>query len=227
MFAQHAGNLDSARASAEVIVPLVVNLIRPRSAVDVGCGTGGWVQVLVEHGVTDVLGVDGGELSGSLLEAARYRQMDLGAGNVMLDRKFELAICLEVAEHLPVDAAVPLVASLVRLSDVVLFSAAIPGQLGPGHQNEQWPSYWAEKFRHHGFSAYDVIRPKVWDNSGVAWWYRQNMLLFARRPPGGHNPALAVDLVHPELFVRALRRGTGVRSIPRIVARSITKRLGG
>ena len=43
-----------------------------------------------------------------------------------LERRFDLALCLEVAEHLPAKAADAFVASLVELAPVVVFSAAMP-----------------------------------------------------------------------------------------------------
>jgi hypothetical protein len=62
-------------------------------------------------------------------------------------RTFDLAICLEVAEHLPPEAAEGFIDSLTRLAPVVLFSAAITFQVGNQHLNGQWPDYWATLFR--------------------------------------------------------------------------------
>jgi hypothetical protein len=90
---------------------------------------------------------------------------------VELDRKYDLAICLEVAEHLPVSSAGTLVDSITRASDLILFSAAIPLQTGTHHINEQWQDYWAALFDQRGFVASDIVRPAIWGRPDVRWWY--------------------------------------------------------
>jgi hypothetical protein len=76
--------------------------------------------------------------------------------------------------------------------------------------NEQWPSYWAELFARHGYLAYDPIRPAIWRDQQVAWWYRQSIVVFTDAPARDAHPALAalapvggaaLDQVHPENYV--------------------------
>jgi len=90
-------------------------------------------------------------------------------------------MCLEVAEHLSEDRARSFVAELCSLSNLFLFSAAIPGQGGVNHVNEQWPDYWAALFQEHGCACFDVMRPRLWYRDECEWWYIQNILVFARR----------------------------------------------
>src|SRR5690348_4908376 len=52
-------------SSARRIVPLVLGMTGCRSVVDVGCGTGIWLRVFAEHGVADVLGLDGNAVDGA------------------------------------------------------------------------------------------------------------------------------------------------------------------
>jgi hypothetical protein len=126
-----------------------------------------------------------------------------------LGRRYDLAISLEVAEHLPPEAAAGFVASLTRAAPVVAFSAAIPGQGGRGHVNEQWPAYWAELFARHGYEPVDALRPLLWDDPGVEWWYAQNVVVFASAEGLGRHPRLGehpqrgrtpLALVHPRRF---------------------------
>jgi hypothetical protein len=154
---------------------------RVRSAIDLGCGAGGWLHALEDHGVTDLLGVDGEHVRERTMEikASEFRPHDLREP-FSIDRRFDLAISTEVAEHLPDTSASSFVESLTRLAPVVLFSAAIPGQPGINHINCQWPSYWANLFQRFGFDAYDCIRPVVWDDERIDWWYRQNLVLYAK-----------------------------------------------
>jgi hypothetical protein len=126
---------------------------------------------------------------------------------ISLARSFDLAISLEVAEHLPESRAESFVEDLTRLAPMVLFSAAIPGQGGRDHVNEQWQTYWAAMFSQHDYTLCDFLRPKIWNNRRIAYWYRQNILLFCNRrsletfPELEHSPhSLRLSLVHPEQF---------------------------
>ena len=122
--AMEAGALSSAAA----VLPIVLELIAPRSIVDVGCGRGAWLRVAAELGVPQVAGIDGEYVDrrNLLIPAEQFRAEDLRSpfqtGNC-----YDLALCLEVAEHLPKSAAGPLVAAPVSAAPVVLFSAAIRG----------------------------------------------------------------------------------------------------
>jgi SAM-dependent methyltransferase len=171
-----AGALDSARA----VVPVVVNLVQPENVVDFGCGRGAWLKAFRENGIETLLGMDGNYVDREklLIEAHEFSCADLTTP-IKLDRRFDLAICLEVAEHLPAKSSRTLVASLVDAAPVVLFSAAIPGQGGTHHVNEQWPEYWEQIFATFGYRKVDSIRPLIWRDAQIAWWYRQNVYLYA------------------------------------------------
>lgn len=223
----YLNTLPGSQRSAAVILPLVVELCRPRSVVDVGCGTGAWLGVMIGLGVTDVLGIDGKHVNKSLLQipSVRYLARDLSRPFAFL-RTFDLAISVEVAEHLPPAAAATYVASLARLAPVVLFSAATPNQGGEGHLNERWPTYWAAKFAACGFVATDPLRERIWADERVEWWYRQNVLVFARCDRIADYPMLRpvpwdrLARVHPRSVIvpspvadnaefGAMSRGTG------------------
>ena len=87
-----------------------------------------------------------------------------------INRRFDLVMTLEVAEHLPDTAAANFVESLTQLGPVILFSAAVPFQGGTGHVNEKWPDYWANLFSKHAYVPIDCIREKVWNNPDVQIW---------------------------------------------------------
>lgn len=158
----------------------------PHSVIDIGCGIGEWAL-----GNPNYIGVDFGINKKQLLiKEDQYRDINLEKLNsfsndvalLILKGKFDLCLCLEVAEHLSERSSDYLVALLTTLSDTVLFSAAIPSQGGTGHVNEQWQTYWAEKFYANGFGA-EICYP-VKDNSNVSLWYRQNMILYKRGSTG-------------------------------------------
>lgn len=215
---------DGALRSAQAIVPLVLDIVAARSAVDVGCGIGAFVKTFQDRGIVDVLGIDGGYVPRDMLmiEPERFRAHDLAAP-LTLERRFDVALSLEVAEHLPAPAAEGFVDSLCRLSDVVVFSAAVPGSAGTPslwpqvHVNEQWQSWWVERFAARGYVLHDVLRPLLWDRSEVEWWYRQDILLFARPEAPIRVDGLAampvLDVVHPELFAQRARDHLGLRDL--------------
>ncbi len=183
------------QASAEVVVPLVLQRLGTvADVVDVGCGEGWWAETFARLGGCQVTGVDGAYVQGSPL-AGRFVPLDL-AQPLRLPRQpprpFDLAVCLEVAEHLPESRAASFVADLCNLAPVVLFSAAIPGQSGAGHINCQWPSYWAALFRRHGYDFDGSIRFDIWDDPRIEPWYRQNLHIATQG-----CESRTFDLVHP------------------------------
>jgi SAM-dependent methyltransferase len=188
-------------ASARVVLGALWRLYRPSSVVDVGCGVGPWLQVVHELGVQDYVGVDGDHVAPEHLRIPRdhFVTHDLSAP-LELGRRFDLAISVEVAEHLPESASSGFVRTLTSLAPVALFSAAVPNQGGVGHVNEQWPEYWAALFAQHGFLAYDCLRPLLWRDEHVAWWYRQNVIVYASGDGLLDDPGPAAEplaLVHP------------------------------
>src|SRR5205823_14322324 len=130
-------------SSAREVVPLILQLMPVISVCDVGCGDGTWLRVFRDEGVTDVVGIDGEYMTKDLLQVplANFQPMYLRQ-QISVQRSFDLAISLEVAEHLPESRATTFIKDLTRLAPVVLFSAAIPGQGGRDHVNEQWQTYW-------------------------------------------------------------------------------------
>lgn len=198
----------SAEQSARRVLPLAIDAVAPHTVVDVGCGTGGWLRVLSTLTECEITGLDGAyvPLDQLLIPRDRFVPTDLGRP-VTLDRRFDLAMSFEVAEHLPAARAAGFVRDLTRLAPAVLFAAALPGQGGVGHINEQWQSYWIDRFAEQGYEAWDIVRPAVWHDPDVAFWYRQNTFLFVDPAVHGHRPEVApavADVVHPDLLDQAL-----------------------
>jgi hypothetical protein len=208
---QKAGSL----ASARVIVPIVFEYFNPTSVVDVGCGVGTWLSVFAEHGVRDILGFDGKWINLELLyiPKEKFISCNLEAG-IKADRVFDLAVCLEVAEHLPSSSSKYLIDSLTKLAPVVLFSAAIPGQDGKQanklHLNEQMIIYWVNLFSQKSYVPVDPIRKRIWTNHYVEPWYAQNILFFVKETELKKHPKLLegytdtcleqLSIVHPAIY---------------------------
>jgi SAM-dependent methyltransferase len=188
------------KESAHAVVPVVNELLQPASVLDVGCGVGTWLAEWNKAGVPDLVGIDGDYVSKASLQVRRDRFVSADLRKPFsLGRRFDLVQSLEVAEHLDEACADTFVESLASHGDTVLFSAAIPGQGGTHHVNEQWPSYWSEKFARAGYTVYDVIRPQIWTDPRIKVFYRQNILLFARGR-SFDGAVTRLDVVHPELW---------------------------
>ena len=204
------GQKDLSYQSARQVIPIIRQFVPVGSVCDVGCGVGTWLRAFREAGVQDILGLDGHYVDKNLLEVpgAVFHEADLRQP-LRLDRSFDLAMSIEVAEHLPESRSLSFVEDLTRLAPVVLFSAAIPRQGGTAHINEQWQSHWAAIFAQCGFATCDVLRPIIWDNADIARWYRQNIFLFCRRDflsevprlNNGPDNTLPLSIVHPQQYL--------------------------
>jgi hypothetical protein len=185
-----------------------------------------------------VVGVDGDWVKSIELKIAsdRFVAVDLSR-SFDIGRRFDLVMSLEVAEHLPETASRTFVQSLARHGDVVLFSAAVPNQGGTAHVNEQWPSYWMERFADLGYSSFDCIRTQIWDEKHVDPWYAQNIFLFANQAGVARWPELRsaaelhqarpIHIVHPRLLYRTRSLGDhpGVRRATKIMFRELQGRI--
>lgn len=196
--------------SPEIIVPYLVKLLQPKNVVDIGCGVGTFLYSFKKMGVKEVLGLDGEwaskELLSKYLNDNEFKATNLSEV-VAFEKKFDLAVCLEVAEHIAEEYADNFIKTLVNASDVIVFSAALPHQGGQRHLNEQWPHYWQSKFSKYDYHFHDVLRPLFWNNPSVDFWYKQNMFLVTHKnklinntTPAELNKAAFSNLVHPDAF---------------------------
>ena len=196
---------EASLRSARAVCPVVLSMVPAKSVIDVGCGVGTWLKAFQENGVSEILGMDGDHVERSqlLIPPDRFCPQDL-TRFIPAPRRYDLAVSLEVGEHLPASSAEPFVSTLVGMSDVVLFSAAIPGQGGTNHINEQWPTYWRDLFRKHDYLMIDCLRERIWTQPEVEFYYSQNMFFCVRGAALNQFPELqrckdrpVLDLVHP------------------------------
>lgn len=218
---------ERAERSARAVAPLLLDLLAPSSVVDAGCGTGAWLQVLAESGA-EVVGID----RDAPPEQLRIPRDAFVAGDLAappsVHRTFDLALCLEVAHYLPAESAPALIAYLTGLAPIALFGAAIPGQGGGPGLNRRWPAYWADLFGARGFACCDWLRPLVWEDEQVDWWYAQNTLLYVRRDRLAELPGLRagrpLPLVHPGLLAETLQPSDANDEAPGRLLRRVLRR---
>lgn len=127
---------ENSFATSEVCVPILHRMYNPQSVLDLGCNVGSWLLSFERVGVTDVIGVDGDNMKESLVMLYNdFRVHDLTTP-LRLGRKFDLCLCLEVAEHIEAKYANTLIDNAIRHSDIIFWSAATKGQGGYHHVNE-------------------------------------------------------------------------------------------
>jgi SAM-dependent methyltransferase len=174
---------DAAVSSAPHISSSIARDYRPQSVIDVGCGTGALLEAIAKHGI-EVYGL---EYADAAIEFCHRRKLnvqkfDLERSPVDIPRKFSVAVSMEVAEHLPASVSDRYVHLLTSLAPVVVFTAAVPGQGGLDHVNEQPPEYWIAKFAAHGHELIPEVMERwksEWRGGGkVAGWYHGNLLVF-------------------------------------------------
>jgi hypothetical protein len=210
----------------KAIMQIILPIYKPNSIIDLGCGSGSWLHTISkEYKISEFLGVDGhwideNELLIPQTNFNTHNLQDVYTPN----RKFDMAISMEVAEHLNEEYADNFVTSLVNSSDLILFSAAIPSQGGTNHFNERKQSYWKYIFSKKGYECIDLIRPQIWNLDGVRTDYKQNSLLYIKKilledPNSPLSKFIdlenknIIDIVHPELFERRLNVESDLRVI--------------
>lgn len=222
----YAERRDGSLSSAQIVLPIVFDLLSPSSVLDIGCGVGTWLAAAHKLGATRLIGYDGPHVTRDMLVD---HKIELRSINLEYDEpkpeRIDLAMSLECAEHVSQAAGCRIVECLCRSADAVLFSAAIPGQGGKHHVNEQWQSYWIRLFADNGFDAYDVIRPSCWNDKRVELWYAQNTFLYLKRAGrlslSPHDRVVIPDVVHPRLWENPPPK-TVVKHLPRVL-KHVTK----
>ena len=170
--------------SARAFVRIIIKHFKPRSVIDVGSGIGIYLKEFEKQDI-EILGFDGApDAVKHSLVGDKIHLHDLSKP-LELNRRFDLCLCVEVAEHLPKTSANTLINSLVRLSDTHIFTAATPGQgdLSIGHINEQPHAHWKAKFREHSFAYISKLTEELREEmikEKVVWWVTKNLMLFQK-----------------------------------------------
>lgn len=203
----HTPNVHHNDNSPMEIVPILAQILKPKSVIDIGCGVGNFLREFKNNGIEDILGVDGewADLDEIERNVGKNKFISYNLNNIYQPgMKYDLATSFEVAEHIDDKFANNFVETLTNCSDNIVFSAAIPLQGGQNHINEQWNEYWVEKFDKLGYTCVDFLKPYFWRNENVFWWYKQNILFFTRTPKLYHDKLDVNKLdnvIHKDLFM--------------------------
>ncbi|MFA5894322.1 MAG: methyltransferase domain-containing protein [Candidatus Shapirobacteria bacterium] len=164
---------------------LIIKQIDPNSVIDFGCGTGDIIKPFEKHNIK-ILGIDGSKSNFKYrkINSKNFKIFDLR--NVYHSTsKFDLCLCLEVAEHVEEKFSTNLIQSLTESSDTIIFTAATPGQTGHDHVNLKSKKWWEQKFKNKGFH-YDKkltlnLKDKMKQINGIQYWYIDNIQIFKRK----------------------------------------------
>ena len=210
--------VEGSLASARLFLAHLFARWTPCSVIDIGCGRGAWLAVCKELGAKRLVGLDGLWVNQKMIldPSIEFRNADLALGTEIRGT-YDLALSLEVAEHVPPEASDRFFSTLAHASDAVVFSAAFVGQPGTNHINTRPHSFWAKKFIASGYLLFDFFRQRFWDNEKVEPWYRQNTFLYVKPGHSLHAALVAhgdmpckniafADCIHPWLYFLLLEQ---------------------
>lgn len=177
---------------AEHVCKAIMYTISPISVIDVGCATGDLVLGFGEYNIFSK-GLEGAKTVSKYLvipeSDVAFRDLRVpmySAPFLPIPLKYDLAMCLEVVEHIEIEFADILVENLCVMGDKILLSAAPPGQGGHHHVNCQHPEYWDKKFLRGNYKRNQEVAEKVkyyllpWKHKpGIKAFY-QNMLYYEK-----------------------------------------------
>ncbi|MBN9509431.1 MAG: class I SAM-dependent methyltransferase [Alphaproteobacteria bacterium] len=176
------------RADYDFLADALMRAVAFDSVLDLGCGTAFLLARFAAHGKR-VAGVEASDHAREFVPAEVRDAVVPGDLTTPLDlARHDLVVCAEVAEHLPASRADHLVETICRAAGRwIFFTAAVPGQGGFGHINEQPHAYWIERFEPYGArldpARTQALRAELLPALQVTWWFARNAMLFRRDPP--------------------------------------------
>lgn len=170
-------------ASIRAAAQLILETFSPQSVADIGCGEGLFLRTLAEQGVK-VIGCDISEAAIRLApDTFTVFQAD-ATKPIRFNHRFDVCICVEIAEHIPNRYSKTLVQNVTSASDVAFFTAAPPWQGGVGHINEQPAEFWVRLFAEEGYeldqATTDTLKQRM-KEANVVFWLPQNLMIFRKK----------------------------------------------
>ena len=182
-FSEWGKHNEKYTTSATIIGKLLLEEFSPKSLVDLGCGCGVYSHFFSQNGLK-VLAIDGVKPNDDFAFPVHIEVQDLTTPFANKHGKFDVALCLEVAEHIPEEYVMNFLNNITQFSDTLLLSAAPPFQGGHHHVNEQPKRYWKQKLQEVGFSynkkrtgqfveKFKTIKaPFMWMGDGISVYER-------------------------------------------------------
>lgn len=164
-------------------VDIIIKEFNPKSVADIGCGIGLYVNEFDKRGV-EAVGYDGSPyaIKNSVTRKGLLKIGDIRK-NLNFDKKYDIVLSIEVAEHIPTKCSDIFVNTLTKCSDVIILTAAQKGQGGTDHINEQPRYFWIKKFEKKNFNFNKSLSEKLsfkMKEKGVPWWIHGNLMIFQK-----------------------------------------------
>jgi hypothetical protein len=207
---------------ADKLISVLLQYYQPKSVIDFGCGIATWLNVFNDKGIPkeSLYGIEGDWVKSAakslegfnliLHDISKYKKFNI---------KTDLAMSLEVAEHVPEKSSDTFVDMITECSDTIMFGAAFKDQPGTGHINCKYPREWGELFKDKGYKVFDLFRPELWGPNKGGFYYVQNTFLYTKNEElittfkDNHifelNNLWFMDCMHPELHRILLRDALG------------------
>ncbi len=226
-------------SSAKKIIKLFPNNFNPKSILDIGCGTGEWIQTFKDrYSSCKFTGIDGHWIKSDdlICKDFNFFTIDLSSELYLeiFNKKYDLICCLETITDLTEQKGEDLIKKICEITDMCLFSSGTPIQTHGPHKNRQWQSYWHNLFAQNEFIALDFIRPKTWNDSDVGPWYSQNCFLFVKKSWLKNNQEwqnlslnhqFPIDIVHPKVapLIHNMRLKQWLKLLPSVFRNTFKK----
>ncbi|EKD25752.1 MAG: hypothetical protein ACD_79C01527G0010 [uncultured bacterium] len=162
----------------------VLKTFKPESVIDFGCGTGDILAPFEKRNL-NVLGIDGSfsNKKYSHIRKENFQIFDIRE-KYPNKNKYDLCICMEVAEHIDEKYSETLIHNITNSAPILIFTAAGPGQEGNDHCNLQPKSWWMEKLRKYDFEYDDNLTNDfilhMSNMNDVQSWYIENLMIYRK-----------------------------------------------
>lgn len=174
-----ADELHMASLCPREILDSAIERWHPRSFLDVGCGTGQAIDYVINRGI-ECMGLEGSAVA--IDQSPVKPQIRMANLNEPIDlgQRFDMVWCFEVAEHIHPKFTETFLDTLTSHGNLIVLSAAQPGQGGAGHFNEQPPSYWIQRMTRRGFVLEEQFTQQL---HALPVTHSENMMVFTRSCP--------------------------------------------
>lgn len=169
----------------KLIAEIINKQFHPKSLIDMGCGSGLYLAEFYKLGI-NVSGCDINETAlswiKSILPDINVFVSDLRK-KISFKQKFDLCLCLEVAEHIEEIYSHIFVENLINSSNIIIFSASPPEQPGIYHVNEHEQEFWINLFSEKNYNINweeTNLLKKNLKNQNIIYWLVNNILVFCQ-----------------------------------------------
>jgi hypothetical protein len=172
-------------------------LYKPKSVIDWGCASGLYLEPFMENGC-EVLGIENSPVAiemrhpdiriirSDMTQAIHLTPMTMKPVGIDVSApvtKFDMALCIEVLEHIDEQYSKVAIENVCRSSDRLVVSIAREWQQGPGHLNLKPIEYWIQKFGWQGFRVDNRATLDVRERMGDGYhlgWLTNNLLILEK-----------------------------------------------